>query len=49
MTRRELLINWGRVALLRWRLVRGRALRGSRMGSEPTHRLHKHHERQGGA
>ncbi len=26
MTRRELLVNWTRLALLRWRVLRGRAL-----------------------
>jgi hypothetical protein len=26
MTRREILINWGRLMLLRWRVVRGRSL-----------------------
>ncbi len=26
MTRRELLLNWARLALLRWRVLRGRAL-----------------------
>jgi len=26
LTRRELLINWGRLSLLRWRMVRGAAL-----------------------
>ena len=26
MTRRELLVNWARLALLRWRVVRRRAL-----------------------
>ena len=26
MTRRELLINWSRLGLLKWRIVRGKAL-----------------------
>jgi len=29
--RREILINWGRLALLRWRVLRGRALPGVAM------------------
>lgn len=32
MTRRELLVNWGRLALLKWRIVRGVALPGAAMG-----------------